>query len=254
VSAPDNEVTKLLADYEQTAKYFFDLAATRFKLLAFVPTITGTVIGTLFGTWPQKPGLFAFVGAFGFIVSLGILFYDQRNTQIYDLMVLRAQCLEVLLGFPALTNHLYRTRECWRFGGAFLDRPPRSLWLVPIWPSKGLGIVRMWNDRGLALIYSTVLAGWTLLFTTGLAYPRVARGEIDFSRLILWAPPLGVLVYSLALLHLFDWCRQRTLGLPDKVNSLLGKSKRSSPGPLANFLCGMGYRGRSRTNGKRQKG
>ena len=126
---------KLKLDYAATREYFYHLAETRFKLLAFVPTITGLAV-TLLARSSSSLVMFG-VGVFGWLVSLGIIFYDQRNTQIYDTMVFRAKSLEVMIGLPNLTAHFYPHRSAmsedkrgskkWKRGGPFLDRPPRSI-------------------------------------------------------------------------------------------------------------------------------
>ena len=72
---------------------------------------------------------------------LGIIVYDQRNTQIHDAMQKHAKTLEALLGLEPLDD----TKK--GRGGAFLDRPGRNLRLF--------GILLMWHDRGLALICSS---------------------------------------------------------------------------------------------------
>jgi len=211
----------LLADYKMTSRYFFDLASVRFKLLTFLPTITGTIVGGLIGFTEPNPPLLAFVGAFGFVVTLGILFYDQRNTQIYDAMVIRAQSLEILLGFPPLTKHLAgESRARWRMGGAFLDRPERSLRLIPI-PRCGRHLFRMWHDRGLALIYSAVLAGWTFALVVGASgADPVSRDWLI--RPIAYVAPAAVFLYFLALIHLYDALRNWHWGIQRGLRKILG--------------------------------
>jgi len=165
---------KLKLDYKATREYFYHLAETRFKLLAFVPTITGLAV-TLLARSASSQVMFG-VGVFGWLVSLGIIFYDQRNTQIYDTMVFRAKSLEVMIGLPALTSHFCPERQTWGRGGPFLDRPPRSLRLIRCTRKKELeshleskGLFEMWHDGGLALIYGAAMAAWTWLAAAGLA-------------------------------------------------------------------------------------
>lgn len=139
------EDERLKLDYDQTTKYYYALADIRFKLLALVPIVTGTAISVVDKSGP--PELIIFVGILGFVVTLGILIYDQRNTQIYDAIVSRAQRLERLLQLQ---------------GGAFSDRPPERLCLF--------GYIYIWHDRALAIIYSAALAGWTYLMTGGILH------------------------------------------------------------------------------------
>lgn len=142
----------LRLDYEHTIQYHHHLSDIRFRLLAFVPIATGGAI-VLVEESLTGPAVLA-IGLLGFLVTLGITIYDQRNTQIYDAMQKRAKMLEGLMGFPPLNA------EAKRCGGAFLDRPDRGRRL--------LGLILMWHDRGLAIIYSAVFAGWAYLMTKGL--------------------------------------------------------------------------------------
>jgi hypothetical protein len=133
---------KLKLDYTETAKYFHALADVRFKLLALVPLITGAAVGVL---QTQKLELVIPVSIFGLLVTVGVIFYDQRNSQIYNAMQRRAKSLEALLKFDTVSGRF-------RYGGAFLDRPERKL--------RFFGFV-MWHDRGLAIVYAAVFAAWT---------------------------------------------------------------------------------------------
>ena len=86
---------KRKCDYEQTTKYFHALADVRFKLLGLLPVVTGTAFGLLIQS--ERPELVVTLGVFGLAVTFGILCYDQRNSQIYNAMQLRAKSLEALL-------------------------------------------------------------------------------------------------------------------------------------------------------------
>ena len=143
---------RLKIDYEQTTQYNHKLADIRFRLLALVPIATGAAIA-LVEKSATGPTMLT-VGLMGFIVTLGITFYDQRNTQIYNAMQWRARALEILLDFDSTD----RTTK--QFGGTFLDRPGRS--------RKMFGILLMWHDRALAIIYASAFAGWGYLILDGL--------------------------------------------------------------------------------------
>ena len=80
---------------------------------------------------------------FGSLVTLGVMIYELRNSQFYDIAVGRAKKLEWLLKMP--------------LGGLFNGRPK------PEDSPKMLGYFKVWHDRGLALIYGTTLAGWCYL-------------------------------------------------------------------------------------------
>ncbi|MBI5102400.1 MAG: hypothetical protein HZB33_11265 [Nitrospirae bacterium] len=158
---------KLKLDYEQTTQYHHNLADIRFRLLALVPIATGAAIALVEKT-VSGPHVLA-IGLLGFMVTLGITFYDQRNTQIYDAMQKRAKTLEVLLGFLPLDD---KTKQR---GGAFLDRPDRGRRLF--------GVFLMWHDRALAVIYAATFAGWSYLITDGLIQTVGKSG----GRLVPWA-------------------------------------------------------------------
>jgi len=212
---------KLALDYKATRQYFYHLAETRFKLLAFVPTITGAAV-TLLAANHDAP-LMLGVGIFGWLVTLGIIFYDQRNTQIYDTMVLRAKSLEILVGFDNLTSHLCPERASWQQGGAFLDRPPRSLRLVGTGceSSKSVledcGWIPMWHDGGLALIYSAAMAAWTWLLVHGAT--AMTHGSSETQPILWLAWVIGGVIGVLFFLRLYAIDRRRSRGqtLPEAL-------------------------------------
>jgi hypothetical protein len=134
------EIDRLKVDYEQTLATYRMLADIRFKLLAFVPTISGAAIALLSSKTAQTHLQTTLViSLLGFLVTLGIAFYDQRNSEIHDQMVSRAGFLERVLQFPVLHG-----RE-----GHMRQRPESSRYLFNIY--------KMWHDRALAMIYGSVL-------------------------------------------------------------------------------------------------
>jgi hypothetical protein len=150
-------------DYEQTVESIRQLTDIRFKLLAFVPTLSGAAIAIV--TKRALPGVEAAIGAFGFFVTLGIAFYDQRNSALYDALISRARWLErERLRLPGRADA--------QFGGQFAERPPERRRLF--------GIVEVWHDRALALIYGTVLGGWVfpVLVGAGLRVRWAALGAV----------------------------------------------------------------------------
>ena len=68
----------------------------QFKLLAIVPADLRIAVGLLttedVSRWTQI-GL----AGLGFVVTLGVVFYDQRNTQFYNNVVGRAEHVEAML-------------------------------------------------------------------------------------------------------------------------------------------------------------
>src|SRR6266851_3625731 len=69
-------------DYEQTTEQIRMLTDIRFKLLAFVPTLTGVAVSLLTGG-KVGTGTVLAVGILGFVVTLGIIIYELRNLLFY---------------------------------------------------------------------------------------------------------------------------------------------------------------------------
>ena len=135
--------------YGQLCDSFRQLTDVRFKLLALVPSISGTAIALIskdLDVFREAPLPRTVVAILGFIVTLGIVFYDQRNSQLYNALVRRGRTLERDLGID----------------GAFSQRPGRSL--------KFLHLFDIWHDRGLALIYGSVLGAWLFPIACGILW------------------------------------------------------------------------------------
>jgi mannose-6-phosphate isomerase-like protein (cupin superfamily) len=186
----------LQLDYQNTLDQFKMLAEIRFKLLAFVPTLAGAAIGLLYKTAAPKTTLA--VGILGFIVTIGITFYDIRNTQVYDAAFHRAKWLEALLGLPICTQGK-------TIGGLFQERPGHEL--------KFLGIFKIWHDRGLSLAYGAALGGWTFMIANS---SLSLAAKPDYYIAIIIATIVGILC---------SWQYQRLSGLkkPQPNEDLLQK-------------------------------
>jgi hypothetical protein len=139
------DIPKLQLDYQHTIDQFKMLAEIRFKLLAFVPTLAGAAIA--FFTETREPVTALAIGILGFVMTIGITFYDIRNTQLYDAAIHRAKWLEALLDLPICTQ-----REVIS-GGLFNEKPRHRL--------SFLGLFEIWHDRGLSLAYGAALGGWS---------------------------------------------------------------------------------------------
>lgn len=148
---------KARLEYEQVGQVFALLTDVRFKLLALVPTVSGAAVALLTNADIGRADQCA-LALLGFVVTLGILFYEQRNTQLYNNVIGRLQHLEGTLDLSVATNDLV--------GGLFASRrrEPRNLF----------GVVPMWHDRGLALIYAPVLGAWSFAALSALVDPRYA--------------------------------------------------------------------------------
>lgn len=142
-------------DYEQTTRYFHELSGLRFKILLGVfPVMIGAAIALLSNEILEE--VRRGVAALGLLATIGVMFYDQRNTAIYNAMQRRAKLLEAIMQFePSMPG-----RRC---GGPFLDRPLRT--------QRFYGIP-MWHDLGLAIIYSSAISAWVYLLVNSLPVPR----------------------------------------------------------------------------------
>jgi hypothetical protein len=140
----------LRLDYNQTTDLMRGLTDVRFKLVAFVPTISGAAIAVL-GHGHSTPELLA-VGLLGLVATVGIVIFDLRNTQLLDYAVLRAKSLEEKLGFVSIF-------EPGKPGGLFTERPGRDL--------RVFGLAGVGHDRGLALVYSAAIGGWCYIVAWG---------------------------------------------------------------------------------------
>jgi hypothetical protein len=142
-------------EYAQVNDNIRTLADIRFRLLALIPPLGGVAIFLLTQaalTRPSNPpapepgvndySLVFLLSLMGFLATLGVTFYDLRNSELYDALIGRAKRLERILKMA---------------GGQFRTRPERHRHL--------LGIVLIWHDLGLSLIYGTVLGAWVFPLT-----------------------------------------------------------------------------------------
>ena len=90
---------RLRLDYEQTTQLLRTLIDVRFRLLAFVPTISG--IAVAFVGRPRPAAELLAVGLLGLLATLGIFVYELRNTQISGVLIPRATELEKRLQLPS---------------------------------------------------------------------------------------------------------------------------------------------------------
>jgi hypothetical protein len=129
-------------EYEQVARSLGALDETRFRLLAFVPTIAGAAVGLISGRPPAVE--LVGIGLLGFAATVGILLYELRNSQIASHLSVAAGRLERALQF---------------------DSPVLAPGTAE---GTGLfGLIGLSRARGLALVYATALAGWSYLLAWG---------------------------------------------------------------------------------------
>ncbi len=186
---------KLKLDYEQTTKYFHEMTNVRFRLLAFLPLVTGTAVGLL---QSQELKLVIPLSIFG------IMYYEIRNSQIYNALQLRAKALETRMRFESVNGRF-------QYGGAFLDRPIRNL--------RFLGIL-MWHDRGPAIIYAAAFAAWFYLLTGSL----IQLGQVQVIKVEV---PLVVFVVVVLQLQSLDVATDVLGALPEHLRRELSRESSS---------------------------
>jgi hypothetical protein len=167
VTNGDSNRTDLLRlDYDHTLDQLRTLTDVRFKLLALVPTVSGVAIGLL--GRPRSAAELLGVGLLGLCATLGILFYELRNTQLSDYATQRAKAVERELGLASAFGAAGP-------GGLYSERPDRGVHVLG---------VELGHDRGLSLVYGAALAGWGYLVSWGglraldVARPRAIGGII----------------------------------------------------------------------------
>ena len=165
-SGDSNRTDLLRLDYDHTLDQLRTLTDVRFKLLALVPTLSGVAIGLL--GRPRSAAELLGVGLLGLCATLGILFYELRNTQLSDYATQRAKAVERELGLVSAFGAAGP-------GGLYSERPDRSVHVLG---------VELGHDRGLSLVYGAALAGWGYLVSWGalraldVARPRAIGGII----------------------------------------------------------------------------
>jgi hypothetical protein len=148
----------LLKEYSEVCQNFRLLTDIRFKLLAVLPIASAVAVALKTGS-ATAPWLG--LSLFGLIVTLGLVTYNMRNDQLYDVLVGRAATIERSLGLP---------------DGGFAQRP--RPWLV-----IDLGW-KKWNvdhRTGVHTIYVASGALWLFgVFASVLEYARQAYVGLGF--------------------------------------------------------------------------
>src|SRR3954471_4578668 len=96
----DQSTESLRLDYNETTDLMRGLTDVRFKLVAFVPTISGAAIAIL-GHGKSTSELLA-CGMLGLVGIVGVVIFGLRNAQLLAYAVLRANILEEKLGFVSI--------------------------------------------------------------------------------------------------------------------------------------------------------
>jgi hypothetical protein len=131
----------LQLEYTRATTLFDDLTDVRFKLLALVPTLSGTAVGLLRGG--ESAVTLLAVGILGLAATLGILVYELRNIDLRNGLAERIKEIESEL-----------------VGRQLLGSRANGSW-------KLFGLVRPRHGIGLSLVYGAALAGWGYLVAWG---------------------------------------------------------------------------------------
>ena len=131
---------QLRIEYDRAGTLLDSLTDIRFKLLALVPTLSGTAVGLL-RAGESAVTLLA-VGILGLAATTGILLYELRNTQTREAVRIRINEIEPVL-----------------IGRQLVADPPEG--------TKLFGFVGIRYQIGVALVYAAALAGWGYLVAWG---------------------------------------------------------------------------------------
>jgi hypothetical protein len=186
-------------DYEQTVAGIRALTEVRFKLLAFLPPISGAALALL--TRVDVPDdTKAVLAVLGFAVTLGIVIYDQRNSQLYYALIDRATWLErEQLG-------LRQWREDLPPGGPYAGRPQGH---------RLFGLITVSHTRGLALVHGVLLGIWIF---------ALARLKLDAG----FAAAIGAavtLIFLVELERLLKQTNRSRLPLPERPAPAEGEGR-----------------------------
>jgi hypothetical protein len=134
--ASGNDAAVLSALYGEVCSSWHQLIDVRFKLLGLVPAVSAVALATLLTRKPDEVlETWAGIGiaAFGFLVTLALFIYDQRNSQLHDELISRGRRIEYELGIQV---------------GQFLGRPGSWRFVK--------------HDYATSLVYVATLAVWVL--------------------------------------------------------------------------------------------
>jgi hypothetical protein len=154
----DTRTAALRLDYERTLQTYTQLAEIRFKLLAFVPTISGAAVSLLSASRIDDASQLL-ISLAGLVATLGVIVYDQRNSAFYNGAIGRAKHLERLLDLPTFENDPEP--------GLFGSRGEVSKRLLGLPISHGMGT---------ALIYAPAIGLWTFAAAVAVTPSKFAAG------------------------------------------------------------------------------
>jgi len=186
-------------DYDSIVASYRQMADIRFKLLALLPSISGLAVGIIsfdLEAFKAAPLPRLLTGILGFALTLGLVFYDKRNSELYFGLAQRAGELEEEIGATQFTKG--RDRKL-RFFGIF-----------------GVN-----HSSGLSLIYGAVLGAWLFPIFCGVFW-GANMGAFSFSvptpstvlKISLNVPTQAAILASIAAMIMF--CELQRLGSPAK--------------------------------------
>jgi hypothetical protein len=191
---------KLDVEYEQINENIRFLADVRFKLLALVPVTGGAAVFILSQRVGLQTGEVAstsffellpvlLIALFGFLATLGITLYDQRNSELYNALIHRAKHLEITYGATPTPGSIERLQ----YGGQYSERPRKHRRMI----------FKAGHDLALALIYGPLLGAW--LFPISYASVRLAstsqRSALTASVIMAMIGGVGFAISLTALDH-----------------------------------------------------
>jgi hypothetical protein len=94
---PD-QADALLALYAEVCASWRALVDVRFKLLGFVPAVSGVALAALLNHHRLDRTAGVGVAVYGFAVTFALFVYDQRNSQLHDELISRGRRIELELG------------------------------------------------------------------------------------------------------------------------------------------------------------
>jgi hypothetical protein len=183
------------AEYEQINENVRALADVRFKLLALLPIAGGIAVALMAeaakGADIRTLTMILAGSVLGFLLTLGITLYDQRNSELYNALIHRARHLERRRAQPPTPGYPQRRAA----GGQFVERPG---------PSRSVFFLAK-HDIALSLIYGALLGAWWHPFAYALAV--LAHGgatgldpQARTHVVALFVAAVAILVFTLLLL------------------------------------------------------
>jgi hypothetical protein len=186
--APRVPFTTVQLDYQVTQDLVKMHTDIRFRLLAILPPIVAASVALVSA---QTVGLSPFsmfsVGLMGFFLTLGLVLYDLRNSDLYNACVHRAKVLEGVMEFVRFGNEKIapsRSLETALLRGAAIiaKEPNKHTEVGPkevLWPGgahrqravRYLKFLRRFpvsHGSALALVYGVLLGAWVFPIAKGL--------------------------------------------------------------------------------------